>query len=69
MKTQIEKLNFASDGEDYFRFKEAVRVTEKQMSISNTSITFIDEQSEVLIDDTRAAFLINVGVNFHKLEK
>lgn len=68
MKNNFEVLNFSSDLRDFYRFKKAVEITCKNMMISNNSIEFDAVNSCVKIFETRSAVLINIGVNYNKLE-
>jgi len=48
--------------------KKAVKNVSKRTFISNNSITFNDE-GNMIIEDTRAFFLLNIGMEYQKLLK
>jgi hypothetical protein len=65
-KQEPEILTF--DKESLEVMKKAVENVSRRTFISNNSITFNDE-GNMIIEDTRSSFLLNIGMEYQKLLK
>lgn len=63
----MNKIEKFSVGKEYAEtFRNAITLTERRLLISNTSIS-IDKEGNIEVEETKASFLLTLGMEYQKL--